>query len=342
MKNISRSSANEIPEDEVNSDFQNSYDCGPVMNYKDYSLSDEKCVNGSEKASQWSNSSGELSDIPEILRPMLSKHDKGSSDEEAMYNQGFDEDERNLIDPDIVRDVIIGLSDGLTVPFGLTAGLSSLGSSRLVVLAGLAELISGAISMGIGGYLASEAERDRFLYRKKFFKVRSQEQMISKELSMEAENSASSGWLKTLLRKISRKPKVYNEIKGQASLKTEELDSLESLGITQFLLKFSEGMEDIPTIRLYISAFTIGVSYFLGGLIPMTPYFFVEKAFEALRWSILVMFLTLALFGALKAYFTGAQIGTWGYFKGSISTIIVGGGAAAASYFLVLLIDGNK
>ncbi|KAI8457910.1 Ccc1 family, partial [Phakopsora pachyrhizi] len=229
--------------------------------------------------------------------------------------------------------------------------------------------------MGIGGYLASEAERDRFLYRKKvlqskvsgasFPEMETQvknvlgplgvqdnvcksitmdllkAEMISKELSMEAENSAFSGWLKTLLRKISRKPKVYNEIKGQASLKTEELDSLESLGITQFLLKFSEGMEDIPTIRLYISAFTIGVSYFLGGLIPMTPYFFVEKAFEALRWSILVMFLTLALFGALKAYFTGAQIGTWGYFKGSISTIIVGGGAAAASYFLVLLIDGN-
>jgi VIT family len=50
---------------------------------------------------------------------------------------------------------VIGLSDGLTVPFALTAGLSSLGESRLVVVGGVAELIAGAISMGIGGFRAS-------------------------------------------------------------------------------------------------------------------------------------------------------------------------------------------
>ncbi|EEB88544.1 hypothetical protein MPER_13562, partial [Moniliophthora perniciosa FA553] len=76
------------------------------------------------------------------------------------------EDERQLINPDVVRDVIIGLSDGLTVPFALTAGLSSLGTSRIVVLGGVAELIAGAISMGIGGFLASQAERDHYRYLK--------------------------------------------------------------------------------------------------------------------------------------------------------------------------------
>ncbi|TFY73816.1 hypothetical protein EWM64_g10194, partial [Hericium alpestre] len=74
------------------------------------------------------------------------------------------EDERTLIDPDVVRDIVIGLSDGLTVPFALTAGLSSLGESKLVVLGGVAELIAGAISMGIGGFLASQAERDHYRY----------------------------------------------------------------------------------------------------------------------------------------------------------------------------------
>ncbi|CDO77405.1 hypothetical protein BN946_scf184857.g11 [Trametes cinnabarina] len=77
------------------------------------------------------------------------------------------DDERTLIDPDVVRDVVIGLSDGLTVPFALTAGLSSLGESKLVILGGIAELIAGAISMGIGGFLATQAERDHYRYLRK-------------------------------------------------------------------------------------------------------------------------------------------------------------------------------
>ncbi|KIJ36894.1 hypothetical protein M422DRAFT_91520, partial [Sphaerobolus stellatus SS14] len=75
-----------------------------------------------------------------------------------------DEDDRQLLNPDVVRDIVIGLSDGLTVPFALTAGLSSLGESRLVVVGGVAELIAGAISMGIGGFLASQSERDHYRF----------------------------------------------------------------------------------------------------------------------------------------------------------------------------------
>ncbi|KAI6038588.1 VIT family-domain-containing protein [Pisolithus marmoratus] len=85
-----------------------------------------------------------------------------------------DDDKRTLIDPDIVRDVVIGLSDGLTVPFALTAGLSSLGESRLVILGGIAELIAGAISMGIGGFLASQAERDHYQFLKRRISARVQ------------------------------------------------------------------------------------------------------------------------------------------------------------------------
>lgn len=91
--------------------------------------------------------------VPPVGAPELVECDRHNRPRAVCCRELRGEDERHLIDPDIVRDVIIGLSDGLTVPFGLTAGLSSLGSSRLVVVGGLAELVSGAISMGVGGYL---------------------------------------------------------------------------------------------------------------------------------------------------------------------------------------------
>ncbi|OAV90723.1 hypothetical protein PTTG_00049 [Puccinia triticina 1-1 BBBD Race 1] len=283
---------------------------------------------------------------------------------------GSDE-ERTLIDIDVVRNIIIGLSDGLTVPFGLTAGLSSLGSSRLVVVAGMAELISGAISMGVGGYLASEADRDQFRYRQRLIRKRVAHScsnamdrqvqeilqpfgisqslcgMVSNDLlkfeylrtaSCDQENMSSS-WKKSALVSIflklfSRRTPHYDSISREKSADEEtiQLSGFESeslgLGMTQFLLKYGEGVEEVSKYQMYLSAFTIGFSYFIGGLIPMAPYFFVEKANVALFWSIGVM-----------AYFTGARIGFMGYLKGSLSTIVVGGGAAAASYWVVKLLD---
>jgi vacuolar iron transporter family protein len=94
--------------------------------------------------------------------PLAAKCARNSRADGVCCKELKGDDERTLIDPDIVRDVVIGLSDGLTVPFALAAGLSSLGESRLVVLGGIAELIAGAISMGIGGFLASQAERDHY------------------------------------------------------------------------------------------------------------------------------------------------------------------------------------
>ncbi|KAA1067831.1 hypothetical protein PGT21_018281 [Puccinia graminis f. sp. tritici] len=294
---------------------------------------------------------------------------------------GSDE-ERTLIDIDVVRNIIIGLSDGLTVPFGLTAGLSSLGSSRLVVVAGMAELISGAISMGVGGYLASEADRDQFRYRQRVIRKRVANScsnamdgrvqellqpfgisqglcgMVSNDLlkfeylrtTSSHQAKLSSSWQKSALGSLimtifSRKTPDYDSISQEKSSdeETVQLTGFESeslgLGMTEFLLKFGEGVEEVSTFQMYLSAFTIGFSYFIGGLIPMAPYFFIEKANTALFWSIGVMVLTLLVFGSLKAYFTGARIGFIGYLKGSLSTIVVGGGAAAASYWVVKLLD---
>ncbi|KAJ9091414.1 hypothetical protein QFC19_009124 [Naganishia cerealis] len=164
-------------------------------------------------------------------------------------------EERSLISHDIVRDIIIGLSDGLTVPFALTAGLSSLGSSKLVYMGGLAEIVGGAFSMGVG--------------------------------------------------------------------------------------YFGEGMEEVPQSRLFASAFTIGASYALGGLVPLLPYFFIDKAFTALYWSIGITSIILLLFGGLKSWFTGAALGPGGVIYGALTTLLVVAAAGAASFGIVRVLEMN-
>ncbi|KAI7953816.1 hypothetical protein MJO28_006363 [Puccinia striiformis f. sp. tritici] len=321
--------------------------------------------------------------MKEPLRAMgLEVGDQHTCNQRSCCGEPGSDEERTVVDINVIRNIIIGLSDGLTVPFGLTAGLSSLGSSRLVVVAGMAELISGAISMGVGGYLASEADRDQFRYRQRLVRKRVAQScstgmdrqvqdilqpfgishgvcgMVSNDLlkfeylrtSSAGQEKTPSSWKKsalvsTFLRIFSRNAPDYDAISQEKIMEEEtvrlrgfESESL-GLGMTEFLLKFGEGVEEVSTFQMYLAAFTIGFSYFIGGLIPMAPYFFVEKANVALFWSIGVMILTLLVFGSMKAYFTGARIGFMGYLKGSLSTIVVGGGAAAASYWVVKLLD---
>ncbi|KAJ7768625.1 membrane fraction protein [Mycena maculata] len=257
-------------------------------------------------------------------------------------------DDRTLIDPDIVRDVVIGLSDGLTVPFALTAGLSSLGESRLVVLGGVAELIAGAISMGIGGFLASQAERDHYRYLQSTTAarvVRSCDSEMEREV---AEVLAPIGVDERTCRAVARCLRDA-EVPASSgnSVAAHDLESNDSLrwskevGLTPFLLKFGAGLEEVPTSRLYISAITIGTGYLVGGIIPLIPYFFIPRAHVALMWSALVTGLVLLVFGAVKARVTGAGVGTGGYVWGAFSTLLVGGIAAAAAFGIVKALEGG-
>lgn len=178
---------------------------------------------------------------------------------------------------------VIGLSDGLTVPFALTAGLSSLGESKLVIIGGIAELIAGAISMGIGGFLASQAERDHYRYLRKSTASRV---LRSCDGEMEREVHAVLGPVgvdeKTsrAVAKCLRDVEVDTAGEGSTSSRSSASDTegglkwSNTVGLSAFLLKFGEGLEEVPTRRLYISAFTIGMGYLLGGLIPLFPYFF--------------------------------------------------------------------
>ncbi|KXN91553.1 Vacuolar iron transporter 1 [Leucoagaricus sp. SymC.cos] len=282
-----------------------------------------------------------------VTTPLLAKCARTSRTDGVCCKE-LRKEERTLIDPDVVRDVVIGLSDGLTVPFALTAGLSSLGESKLVVLGGIAELIAGAISMGIGGFLASQAERDHHRYLRKQTAVRvrrscvgEMEREVAEVLGPVGVDDKACRAVAQCLREVED---AHNGGLASGSSNDAENQSLKwskEVGLTAFLLRFGEGLEEVPTLRLYVSAFTIGMGYLVGGLIPLLPYFFIAKAHVALIYSCLVTGAVLLVFGAVKARVTGAGIGAGGYIWGAVSTLMVGGLAAGAAFGIVRLLEGG-
>ncbi|KAL4248622.1 CCC1 family protein [Abortiporus biennis] len=233
-----------------------------------------------------------------------------------------DDDERTLIDPDVVRDVVIGLSDGLTVPFALAAGLSSLGESKL-------------------------AERDHYRYLRKITSARvlrscdgEMEREVHAVLGPVGVDEKTSRTVAKCLRDVEMDTAGEGSRRNSTSAEDGGLKWSDTVGLSAFLLKFSEGLEEIPTRRLYVSAFTIGMGYFLGGLIPLLPYFFIPIAHIALIYSCILTGIVLLAFGAVKARVTGAAgQGVGGYVWGAFSTLLVGGAAAAAAYGLVAVME---
>ncbi|KAL4061945.1 VIT family-domain-containing protein [Scleroderma yunnanense] len=261
------------------------------------------------------------------------------------------DDNRILMNPDIVRDVVIGLSDGLTVPFALTAGLSSLGKSRFVVMGGIAELIAGAISMGIGGFLASQAERDhyRFLRRQTSSRilstcVREMEKEVFSVLGPVGVDERTAREVAKCLRDVEHQgtdiartgTRTRTDIGDEEKQQTGQR---KDVGLTPFLLKFGQGLEEVPTKRLYISAITIGAGYLVGGMIPLFPYFFISSTKVALLYSCILTSVVLLAFGAVKSRVTGAANGPLEYLWGAVSMLMVGGAAAAAAYGMVVLLE---
>lgn len=272
-----------------------------------------------------------------------------------------DDDGRTLMNPDVVRDVVIGISDGLTVPFALAAGLSSLGESKIVILAGIAELIAGAISMGIGGFLASQAERDHYHYLQKQTRarvLRSCEGEMRREVHavlgpVGVDEKASCAVARCLMKaeadaapEDTSQRDVISRSSWASWTSTATLNDPESclrwstdVGLSAFLLKFGEGLEEVSTRRMYVSALTIGMGYFVGGIIPLMPYVFEPVAQIALMYSCIVTGIILLIFGLVKARMTGAT-GHAGYIWGAITTLLVGGAAAAAAYGIVAVLEG--
>ena len=217
--------------------------------------------------------------------------------------------EHHFTATDTVRDVVIGMSDGLTVPFALAAGLSGakVGTS-VVVLAGLAEIAAGSIAMGLGGYLAARTDEEH--YRSELQRETDETRVVpEKEIAEVAE--IFEGWglapeqIAPIVKAISSDEKRW----------------------VDFMMRFELGLEEPDPRRAFRSAATIAVSYIAGGFIPLAPYFFVKDLGDALIASVAVTLTALAVFGCIKARFTGIPM--W---RGGLQTTLIGGVAAAAAF----------
>ncbi|CAG98386.1 Ccc1p [Kluyveromyces lactis] len=226
------------------------------------------------------------------------------------------------IDPRVMSDMIIGLSDGLTVPFALTAGLSSLGDSKLVITGGFAELISGAISMGLGGYLGAKSESDYYKSevsqeKRKFY---SNTQLINHEIEdilMEMNPEFSENTVISFVKDMQRDPEL----------------------MVDFIIKYGRGLDEPDDNRQWISALTIGGGYFAGGFVPLIPYFFVETVGTGLLISIALMTFTLFWFGYFKSQVSMNDCTLQKKLLEGLQMIAVGGTAAGAAWFFVKVIE---
>lgn len=215
-----------------------------------------------------------------------------------------------------VRDVVIGLSDGLTVPFALAAGLSgALSSSRLVVTAGIAEIVAGSISMGLGGYLAARSERDHYLA----------------ELAREGRETEEAP---------EQEAMEVAEVLGSYGLKPNEaavvVDGLraDKPRWVGFMMRFELGLEEPDPSRIWKSALTIALAYALGGLVPLVPYMLTKVVHTGLLLSIAVTLIALFVFGFAKSRITGLA-----GLKGGLQTLLIGGVAAGAAFGIARLVS---
>jgi len=218
-----------------------------------------------------------------------------------------------------VRDIVIGLSDGLTVPFALAAGLSgAVASSHIVVLAGLAEIAAGSIAMGLGGYLAARGDAEHYVSERQ----REEREII--ERTHDEEEEIYEIFEQYSVDRASAAPVL-------AALKQN------STAWVDFMMRFELGLEEPAPNRAHRSALTIASSYIAGGLIPLLPYMLIADNLSALKLSVVITLLALIIFGALK----GKLVGT-GSLRSALQTVTIGGAAAAVAYILARLLNHHS
>ena len=228
--------------------------------------------------------------------------------------------ENHLLSSDFLRDVVIGMSDGLTVPFALAAGLSSalsgkIDGSHLVVIAGIAEIAAGSIAMGLGGYLSGKTEQDHYTNEEKreHYEV---DNLRDKEIEETKEFFANIG--------------LSKEVQEKA---TEELSRDKNRWV-DFMMKYELGLDKPDSKRASKSAFNIGMSYIIGGIIPLSPYFFIHDSNEALKLSVLATLICLFVFGFFKSKMTGVNP-VWG----AMRVMLIGAIAAGAAFGIAKLFE---
>ena len=224
--------------------------------------------------------------------------------------------ERHFTDNETVRDIVIGMSDGLTVPFALAAGISGTGAAtHIVVTAGMAEIVAGSIAMGLGGYLAAKTDFEHFTteQQRENWEI---DYLEEKEKEEVAEIFRNYG-----MTDVQIAPILVSMTKDRK----QWLD---------FMMRFELGLETPDPKRARVSALTIGISYIVGGLIPLSPYILIQDISIALTISVIVTLIALFLFGYIKGRFTGTKP-----LKSGLQTVFVGGVAAGVAFLLARLIS---
>ncbi|MBO9659725.1 MAG: VIT1/CCC1 transporter family protein [Chitinophagaceae bacterium] len=217
--------------------------------------------------------------------------------------------EKHLRNSDFLTDVVIGMSDGLTVPFALAAGLSgAVSGTSIIVIAGIAEIAAGSIAMGLGGYLAGKTELDHYEAELK----REKEEV---ETVPEKEKEEVKDFFANIGLSEEMQVKAADEI---AKDKKQWVD---------FMMKYELGLEKPDPRRARKAALNIGTSYAIGGLVPLSPYFFIDAPIQALRVSAIITLLSLFVFGFLKSRITG--VNPW---LGAVRVTVIGALAAAAAF----------
>lgn len=223
-------------------------------------------------------------------------------------------EEQHLQSSDLIRDVVIGLSDGLTVPFALAAGLSgAVTNTAIITTAGVAEIVAGSIAMGLGGYLAGKTEVDHYHaeLKREYYEV---EHLPERE---KAE-------VKEIFDGYGLSPESQDLI-------VEELAKDKDKWV-EFMMRYELGLEKPDIYRARKSALNIGISYIVGGIIPLAPYFFVDDAVQGLAYSCFATIICLFVFGYFKSKMTGQPP-----FFGAIKVTAIGAVAAAAAFFVARL-----
>lgn len=219
--------------------------------------------------------------------------------------------EKHFLSSELIRDIVIGMSDGLTVPFALAAGLSGAAQSTgVIVTAGIAEIAAGSIAMGLGGYLAGRNDSQHYqAERRREFeeveRVPEQEKLEITELmqayGVQPEQSAP------LVQALAANPEAW----------------------VNFMMRFELGLEEPDPQRAWKSALTIALAYAVGGIIPLSPYYLVAEARSGLNWSVLMTLGSLALFGFLKGKATGSPA-----MQSAFQTTLIGALAAGAAFLV--------
>jgi vacuolar iron transporter family protein len=226
--------------------------------------------------------------------------------------------EEHLTSSALLSDIVIGMSDGLTVPFALAAGLSgAVDSTNIIVIAGIAEIAAGSIAMGLGGYLSGKTEQDHYNneVKREYYEV---ENLRHREIAETKEFFANLG--------------LSEELQEQA---TEEVAKDKDKWV-EFMMKYELGLDKPDPKRATKSAMNIGLSYVAGGLVPLSPYFFVDSPSTGLKFSVVFTLICLFIFGWFKSKITGVHP-----FWGALKVMMIGAMAAAAAFGVAKIFEGS-